>query len=90
MKDYSLIYLKKWKIEGFKDYAFTTDKRLFNYLTNRFSKKRVKKYSVGYTLNGDFYTLAKMEKLTALIKHQNFDLTNHKTVKELYEYLLAS
>lgn len=57
MKDYTFIYISKWKIEGFEDYAFLTDKRLFNYRTNRFSKKRVKKYSTGFTLDGDFYTL---------------------------------
>jgi hypothetical protein len=87
MKDYSLIYIAKWKIKGFDDYAFTVDKRLFNYRTNRFSKKRVKKYSIGYTLNGNFYILSKMEVLTSLIKRQSFDLSDQTSVRNLYEYL---
>ena len=87
MKDYSFIYIKKWEIKGFEDYAFTTDKRLFNYRTNRFSKKRVKKYSTGYTLNGDFYTLDKLKGLTSLIKRQSFDLSDSSSVRNLYEYL---
>jgi hypothetical protein len=87
MKDYSLIYIAKWKIKGFEDYAFTVDKRLFNYRTNRFSKKRVKKYSTGYTLNGDFYTLENLKPLTSLIKRQSFDLSDHASVRNLYEYL---
>ena len=57
MKDYSLIYISKWQIKGFPHYAFLADKRLFNYKTNRFSKKVVMNYSVGFNLDGDFYTL---------------------------------
>lgn len=90
MKDYSLIYISKWKIKGFEDYAFTTDKRLFNYRTNRFSKKRVKKYSIGYTLNGTFYTLENLKFLTSLIKRKSFDLSDRNSVRNLYEYLKKS
>ena len=87
MKDYSFLYIKKWRIEGFEDYYFLTDKRLFNFRTNRFSKKRVKKYSVGYTLDGKFYTLAKMKEMTSLIGFSRFDITNMESVKNLYNSL---
>lgn len=90
IKDYSLIYIAKWQIQGFEDYYFTTTKKLYNKRTNRFSKKRVKNYSVGYTLNGSFYTLQKMEKLTTLIRSQSFKLTNKESVKQLYNYLLTA
>jgi len=66
-KDYSLIYISKWKIEGFPDYAFLEDKRLFNYRTNRFSKKVVMNCSVGFNLNGDFYTVKNLKPLISLI-----------------------
>jgi len=87
MKDYSILYIKKWKIKGFDDYYFTTDKKLFNYRTNRFSKKRVKKYSIGYTLNGKFYILKKLKELTSLIEYKNYDLSDHNSVRRLYEFL---
>jgi len=67
LKDYSLAYPPKWKIKGFDNYYFTFDKKLFNNKTNRFSKKVVRNYSIGYNLDGKFYTLNKMKKITYLI-----------------------
>lgn len=61
--DYSFVYISKWKITGFDDYYFTTNKRLFNSKTNRFSKKVVRNYSIGYNLNGKFYTLKRLKPL---------------------------
>jgi len=88
MKDYSFIYISKWEIEGFPHYAFLVDKRLFNYKTNRFSKKRVKKYSIGYTLNGTFYTLKKLKPLTSLVVAESNNLLHpQKSVKKLYDFL---
>ena len=88
IKDYTFIHIKKWEIKGFQDYAFTTDKRLFNYRTNRFSKKRVKKYSIGYTLNGKFYTLKTLKPLTNLIQSKVINLSDQNTVMNLYKDLL--
>ncbi|MFD1292643.1 hypothetical protein ACFQ5N_02235 [Lutibacter holmesii] len=87
MNDYQFIHIPKWKIQGFDDYYFTDDKKLFNKRTNRFSKKRVKTYSVGYTLNGVFYTLNKMKALTTLIGPVSFQVTNLNSVQKLYKYL---
>ncbi|MFD0762991.1 hypothetical protein ACFQZW_12945 [Lutibacter aestuarii] len=90
MKDYTYVYIPKWKIKGFPNYAFTVDKKLFNYKTNRFSKKRVKNYSVGYTLNGKFYTLQKLKKITSLIGTVSNNNLTKSSVQKLYNYLIAA
>ena len=72
LKDYNLCYPPKWIIEGFYNYYFTFDKRLFNTKTNRFSKKVVRGYSVGYNLNGKFITLDDLKLLVELKKYRSF------------------
>lgn len=86
LKDYKLVYSPKWRIHGFEDYYFTFDKKLFNSRTNRFSKKVVRGYSVGFNLNGKFYTLDKMKSKTYLITKENND---YLTI-QLYKYLKNS
>jgi hypothetical protein len=83
LKDYKLVHIPKWKIRGFDYYYFTFDKKLFNSRTNRFSKKVVRGYSVGFNLNGKFYTLDKMKSKTYLIAQENNDFL---TI-QLYKYL---
>jgi len=61
MEDRSLIYIAKWKIKDFPHYGILADKRLFNYKTNRFSKKVVRNYSIGFNLDGNFYTIKRMK-----------------------------
>ena len=90
IKDYTFIYIAKWEIEGFNHYGFLADKRLFNYKTNRFSKKVMRNYSIGYNLDGKFYTLKKMQKLTSLIQLSSSNNFNKKSVKQLYNYLVAA
>ena len=92
IKDYRLIYIPKWKIKGFDNYGFLEDKRLFNYKTNRFSKKVVRGYSVGFNLDGKFYTIKQMkdEKWVSLIEKSSNNNLNKKLTIELYSYLLAS
>jgi len=60
--NYNFIYFFTYKVEGY-NYYFTTDKKLFNYDTKRFSKKCVRGYSVGYNLNGNFITLSNLKPL---------------------------
>jgi len=88
MKDYSLIYISKWQIKGFPHYAFLDDKRLFNYKTNRFSKKVVINYSVGFNLDGDFYTLKTLKGL--IIPIERSSRNNKKaTVIDLNDLIMA-
>ena len=63
MQDLSLLHISKWLIKGYPDYYFTTDKKLFNCKTNRFSKNVVRRYSTGYNLNGKFITKENLEPL---------------------------
>jgi hypothetical protein len=89
--DYRLIHISKWKLEGFDHYGFLEDKRLFNYNTNRFSKKVVHNYSVGFNLDGKFYTLEKMKNITSLVgtSSKNY-LNSNKSIISLYDFLLKS
>jgi hypothetical protein len=57
---YNFIYFFKYKIEN-SNYYFTTDNRLFNYDTKRFSKKVVRCSSVGFNINGKFITLKNLK-----------------------------
>ncbi len=60
--NYNFIHFFTYKVTGY-NYYFTTDKKLFNYDTKRFSKKVVRSYSVGYNLNGNFITLTNLKPL---------------------------
>ena len=60
--NYNFIFFFTYKVDGYL-YYFTTDKRLFNYDTKRFSKKCVRGYSVGYNLNSKFITLKNLKRM---------------------------
>ena len=60
--NYNFIYFFTYKVDGY-NYYFTTNKKLFNFKTKRFSKKVVRGYSVGYNLNGNFITLTNLRPL---------------------------
>ena len=60
--NYNFIFFFTYKVDGY-NYYFTTEKRLFNYDTKRFSKKVVRGYSVGYNLNGKFITLKNLKRM---------------------------
>lgn len=53
----------KWYIKGHEGFFFNTDNQLYNVSTGNIIKKVVKRYSVGYNLNGKFYTLKKLKPL---------------------------
>ena len=93
MKDYRLIHIAKWVIVGFEHYGILEDKRIFNYKTNRFSKKVVRNYSTGLNLDGMFFTI-KTLKENKMIVLVGFKSENNKRsqVIELNELitLLAS
>ena len=65
--NYNMIIYFSYKVEGY-NYYFTTDKKLFNFDTKRFSKKCVRGYSVGYNLNADFITLKNLRPLLIKVK----------------------
>jgi hypothetical protein len=68
INEYQFILVPKWELIDYPFYYFTTDKKLYNIKTNRIIKKRVKGYSVGYTLNNKFVTLKniKVKKINKL------------------------
>jgi hypothetical protein len=61
----------KWNIKGYDDYYISYDGVMVNNSTGRIIKKRVKGYSVGYTINGKFTTLKKLRPLIYTIKKVN-------------------
>ena len=60
--NYNLIHFFTYKVADY-NYYFTTNKKLFNFNTKRFSKKVVRGYSVGYNINGKFITLKNLRPL---------------------------
>ena len=67
----------KWFIKGYDDYFFNTDNELYNNKTGNIIKKVVKKYSVGYNLNGKFYTLKNLKPL----------LTKKKIFRDPFDFI---
>ena len=65
---YNFIYFFKYNIKN-TNYYFTTDNKLFNYDTKRFSKKVVRCSSIEFNLNGKFITLKKLK--SKLVKINN-------------------
>ena len=68
MTDYQLLHTTKWNIKNHPDYYFCSNNKLHNLKSRRQAKKRVKGYSVGYTINGKFTTLKNLKPLIELIK----------------------
>jgi hypothetical protein len=66
---YNFIYFFKYNIKD-TDYYFTLDNRLFNFRTERFSKKVVRCSSIGFNINGKFHTLKKLR--SQLIKTKRY------------------
>jgi hypothetical protein len=62
INNYNFIYFFTYQIKH-TNYYFTTDKRLFNYKTKRFSKKVVRGYSTGFNINGKFITIKNLRPL---------------------------
>lgn len=50
-------------IEGYKNYGFGTDKKLYNIKTGRQIKKCLKGYTRGFNLNGKFISQNKLKPL---------------------------
>ncbi len=71
MTDYQLLHVPKWKIKGYNNYYISHDGVMVNDSTGRIVKKRVKGYSVGYTINGKFITLKNLRPLIYNIKKVN-------------------
>lgn len=74
LTDYQFIHVPKWSIKGFDNYYFTTENKLYNSKTNRIIKKRVKGYSVGFTINGKFMTKENMKPLLKKVELCSFVL----------------
>ena len=71
--NYNFIYFFKYNIEN-TDYYFTTDNRLFNFKTKRFSKKVVRGYSVGFNIEGKFITLKNLKSKLIKVKKTSNNL----------------
>ncbi len=52
-----------FQIRGFENYAFGSDKNLYNLKTGRKIKKCLKGYTRGFNLNGKFITQNKLKPL---------------------------
>ena len=63
MTDYQFLHVPKWNIKNHPNYYFCSNNKLHNLKTRRQAKKRVKGYSVGYTIEGKFITLDKLKPL---------------------------
>ena len=72
--NYQTINVPKWKIKGNENYFFNTNKELIKTESNKFVKKRVKGYSVGYTINGKFTTLKNLKPLIESIKPKIYNI----------------
>ena len=72
-KHYNFTYFFKYKVEN-TDYYFTTDNRLFNFRTKRFSKKVVRCSSVGFNINGKFITLKNLKPQLIKVKELSHNL----------------
>lgn len=51
---YQINIIPKWAIDGYENYIFSTNKKLFNIKTGKEIKPTLKGYTVGYYLNGKF------------------------------------
>lgn len=56
----SITYADKWLIEGHPDYAITTNGIVYNIKRGKPIKKCYKTRSIGYWLNGKFYTISSL------------------------------
>ena len=63
MFDNQFVNIPKYKINGYDNHYFCTNKKLHNIKSKRILKKRVKCSSVGYELNGKFITLKKLRSM---------------------------
>ena len=63
MNGYQLLNVPKWNIKNHPNYYFCSNNKLHNLKTRRQAKKRVKGYSVGYTIEGKFITLKDLKPL---------------------------
>jgi hypothetical protein len=61
-------YHLKWKIKGFDSYKVTTCGKVINCQRGKEVKRTMNCCSIGYYLNGKFYTLAKIRELLIEIK----------------------
>lgn len=82
-----LLHPPKHRIKGYVNYYFTFDNRLFNKKTNRFSKKVVRGYSIGFNLNGRFYTESNLEEMIIKTKkHQNESDRLIDKINNIYDF----
>ena len=69
LTDYQFVFIPKYSIQGYDNYYFTTENKLYNSKTNRIIKQVVKGgYSRGYVINGKFMSLKKLTPLINRIK----------------------
>lgn len=75
MIDLQLEIVPKWVLKyPYNNYIITYDKRLYNTKTKRFIKKCVKKYSVGYNINGSFKTTKTLRHFVIKYEYSENDL----------------
>jgi hypothetical protein len=65
-------YSYTWYIDFADNYVFTRDGDCFNLLTGRQIKQRLHGYTIGYNIQGKFYSLKKLR--THLVKIEKPDL----------------
>lgn len=58
-------------IEGYENYGFGTDKKLYNIKTGRQIKKCLKGYTRGFNLNGKFISQNKLKPLLKKVEKIN-------------------
>lgn len=58
------LYRIKWRVQGFENYAFAENRKLYNLTTgNEVGKVLKGGYTFGYNLKGKFYSLKKLKPL---------------------------
>lgn len=68
----SVTYADKWKINGHPDYMVTENGIVYNVKVGRAIKRCYKSRSVGYWLNGKFYTLNKLRGMLCKIPQKEY------------------
>ena len=69
MHTISINYVLKYELDFASNYKWTSDGRCFNSKTNREIKNTMCGRSVGYCIQGKFYSLSTLRKHLVLIKN---------------------
>jgi len=70
MPIYQINIIPKWVIKDHPLYFFSADKKLYNINTGKEKKPVLKGYTVGYNLNGKFYSRKQLRPLIEKYKQE--------------------